>query len=150
MKPSLACVFVDVCARMATRPCERVCMWVCERKRETEGGSLSPRKSVKNSPGLCPVKRFMNLSIGCVYARLCAHMHTQRCQWAFMSMFKLSIWDRLSLRVKWTKQTDSNQLKTSTHGLPMGRGRVPMGQSTNNVLTHEAICSLDETLYQIA
>lgn len=152
MKPLLACMFGCMCVCMAARQSECPHVFVRERERQRrERGSLSPRKSVKNSPSLCPVKRFMNLSIGCVYAQLCAHLHTQRCQWAFMSMFKLSIWDRLSLWGKWTNQTDRNQLKTSTCGLPMGRGRFPRGaKSTNNVLTHEAMGSLDDTIYEIA
>lgn len=74
------------------RECPRVCVFVSEReRRRRERGSLSPRKSVKNSPGLCPVERFMNLSIGRVCAQLCAHVHAQWRRRAFMSMFKLSI-----------------------------------------------------------
>ena len=111
-----ACLDVCVCAAWVL-----VCVFVSERETQRrERGSLSPRKSVKNSPGLCPVERFMNLSIGGV----CAHVHAQRCRRAFMSMFKLSIWDWLSLWGKWTNQTDSNQLNSSTRGLPVGRGRV--------------------------
>lgn len=122
------------------------CMFVKWRERQwRERRSLSP------SPSLCPVKRFMNLSIGCAHVRLSVHAHTQRCQWAFMSMFKLSICNKLSLWGKWTRQPDSSQLKNSIYELSMDRVWVPTGaKTTNNVLTHKVICSLDETIYQIA
>lgn len=135
---------------MATRQSKWSVMYVCEIKRKTEEerGSLSPPKSAKNSRSLCPVKRFMSLSIGCVPVRPSVHAHTQRCQWAFMSMFKLSIWNTLSLWGKWTKQTDSSQLKSWSI---IEQSQISTeAKSTNNVLTHKAICRLDETTYQIA
>lgn len=57
--------------------------------------SSSLRKSVNNSRGLCPVKRFVNPSTGPV----CAPLSTLE-QRAFMSVFKLSFRNRLSL---WSK-----------------------------------------------
>lgn len=65
-------------ARQSALP---VCAMAREKEtveRERESGSLSPRKSVKNSPSLCPLKRFMNPSIGCacVRALVCARTDT--------------------------------------------------------------------------
>ena len=112
-----------------------VCMCSCERKRETAEGERGVQQLENRWRTVQPLpSEAAHEPIN--WLRVCAHGPTQRCRWAFMSMFKLSVWDGLSLRSKWTKQTDSNQRKSSTHGRPMGRGRVSTGaKGTNHFLS---------------
>lgn len=155
MKSLLACMFWMYAWCMAARWSERLHVCVCARKRETAEGErefVTSKISEEQSRASAQWSDSWTYQLAAVYVQLCAHVHTHKVPMgAFMNVVKLSIWDRLSLQGKWTNQTDSNQLKTSTHGLPVGRGRVPAGaKGTNNILTHKTTCSLNETIYQIA
>ncbi len=116
------------------------CVFVREKKTVEGVRELVTSKISEEQSWLLPSEAIHEPISWLLVCTLCRHVRTHRCQWAFMSMFKLSIWDRLSLWGKWSNQTDSNQLKTSTNGLPMGGGKVPTGaKSTNNALTHNAM-----------
>lgn len=143
----LPCMFGCICVRLAARQSECHCVCMCLRETERgsggRGGSLSPRESVKNSPGRCPLKRFMNLSMGCVCEQLCVCMHTKGASgplWACLSCpseigFHYGVNEPIKLiAINWRP-----------HGLPMERGGLSTGsKSTNNILTHNAIWHLNE------
>lgn len=145
---SSLCVWINVHAWLRDTECAAcLCVFVKKDRVEGEREFVTSKISEERAQASARWSDSWTYQLAaCMCAGVCTG-NTHRRRWAFMSMFKLSVWDRLSLWSKWTKQTDSNQLKTSTRGL--GRGRVPAeAKRTNNVLTHKAVSSLDETTYQ--
>lgn len=81
-----------LCAWLHDRVSAYMC--VCESKRETVEGKwefVTSKISDEQSRPLPSEAIHEPINWLCVCAQLCMHMHTHRSQWAFMSMFKLSI-----------------------------------------------------------